>query len=934
MLLYQCDVADVAAGLVISGDIYEDIGGDGFLGTNNLIGGVRVDLYRDTGDGVANGADVLVRSVFSTAADGYEFTGLADATYYVVVDSRTVTSTIDPTTTGAIWAEQTWGSAGSLQGNNLTATEGLLYGGRFADRSDDASSLETAEHVTRVELTGDATDVTFAFSFNVVTNTLGGDAQDDDPTSERSVQGSLRQFITNANAIAGRNQMRFVPVEGPTESDGTNEWWRLTVTHALPAITDAGTVIDGTAWSATDATQVLNLNDQILGRQQAVGVGIDGIAGTADDVWLDGVEAPELEIVNDRSVNIIGIGLDIQADNVIVQSIAISGFGEGADNDSGNIRIGTDATTNFVGVQLRNNVIGSSAGEFAAPGFRNAASNISIQGADGGVIENNLIGYSNSWAVKVDGDADQWTLRNNEFVQSSKTSTRHDAIDLLRGSGDAIIVGNFFTNTGGIAIDSFRSDGGNLISDNTILSSGQLSTEVAGIRLFGTGNIVRQNVIDGNFAADGTGGAGIIVVGDTSGFAASHGNQISRNFFGDNQGLSIDLIGGSRSEVENQRGDGLTLTVGYDPLSGNEGVDAPLLFTATSVGGTATLTGTAVPNSTVEIYSAVQAGVGQQYLGQTTTDASGDFIFVFAVNPRVTALAANVTDPAGNTSEFGDIITVNEAPVITTQSALNVEENQLTVTQLNARDAETASAALLWTITGGADAMLFTVSSSGDLEFVTPQDFETGRNLFEVEVTVTDALGAADVRTLQVEVTPVNDNVPIFTTPGAVSVSESEMTVIDVDATDSDAPIQTVSYSIVGGADAAEFDIDPVTGELNFRAPRDFESPADSDQDNVYEVQIAANDGSGSTTLQNITVTVTDENDVAPSVVAGQSLAISEDSPNGAVVGTVLASDVDTVGGPLEYSLADDFGGVFAIDGAIFERIFIPLRHWYCYWPI
>ena len=45
-------------------------------------------------------------------------------------------------------------------------------------------------------------------------------------------------------------------------------------------------------------------------------------------------------------------------------------------------------------------------------------------------------------------------------------------------------------------------------------------------------------------------------------------------------------------------------------------------------------------------------------------------------------------------------------------------------------------------------------------------------------------------------------------------------------------------------------------------------------------------------------------------------MSIPEDSSNGTVVGTVQASDVDAVGGPLQYSLADDLGGLFAIDSA------------------
>ena len=50
---------------------------------------------------------------------------------------------------------------------------------------------------------GAATGLHFGFSFNVVTNARGGDNTDDDPSAARTIQGSLRQFLANANAIAG-----------------------------------------------------------------------------------------------------------------------------------------------------------------------------------------------------------------------------------------------------------------------------------------------------------------------------------------------------------------------------------------------------------------------------------------------------------------------------------------------------------------------------------------------------------------------------------------------------------------------------------------------------------------------------------------------------------------------------------------------------------
>ncbi|MEA3015473.1 MAG: hypothetical protein QOI38_195 [Sphingomonadales bacterium] len=90
----------------------------------------------------------------------------------------------------------------------------------------------------------------------------------------------------------------------------------------------------------------------------------------------------------------------------------------------------------------------------------------------------------------------------------------------------------------------------------------------------------------------------------------------------------------------------------------------------------------------------------------------------------------------------------------------------------------------------------------------------------------------------------------------AVSVNEGQTAVSTVAATDQGGPA-AVQYSISGGADAALFQIDGATGALAFAAAPDFETPADADVDNVYEVVVSAWDGELADT-QAILVTVDD----------------------------------------------------------------------------
>ena len=81
-----------------------------------------------------------------------------------------------------LWAEQTYGSAGARCSNGAGGTvtlgaAGGCYGGQRGAQSDDASTLATAEHVTRVVVAGgaNASGIDFGFSFNVVTTTRDGD---------------------------------------------------------------------------------------------------------------------------------------------------------------------------------------------------------------------------------------------------------------------------------------------------------------------------------------------------------------------------------------------------------------------------------------------------------------------------------------------------------------------------------------------------------------------------------------------------------------------------------------------------------------------------------------------------------------------------------------------------------------------------------------
>src|SRR5207244_1670587 len=124
-----------------------------------------------------------------------------------------------------------------------------------------------------------------------------------------------------------------------------------------------------------------------------------------------------------------------------------------------------------------------------------------------------------------------------------------------------------------------------------------------------------------------------------------------------------------------------------------------------------------------------------------------------------------------------------------------------------------------------------------------------------------------------ISVLPVNDNSPIITSNGggataSVNVAENSTAVTTVIATDADLPAQTLTFSIVGGADAAFFSLNPNTGVLTFNTAPDAETPADAAGNNVYEVVVQASDGT-LTDTQAISVTVTNVNEAPVNSVPG-----------------------------------------------------------------
>jgi trimeric autotransporter adhesin len=662
------------ASLSISGTVYEDINSNGQVADDGVgLSGARVSLYLDNGDGVIGAGDTVVNIVSANSIGRYSFNNLSAGTYWVVADSRTFISNSGLNAGNTLldqWGEQTYGSTGSVSWNagsySYSSSSGTFLGGMRSDRSDNGASLATAEHVTKVSIAGlSVSSVDYGFSFNVITNARDGD---DVAANNLTIQGSLRQFVQNSNALIGVQSSQFrIPASDPKVASGVAV---ISLTSALPTLTDTIT-IDGT----TQTTWGGNTNAAILGTGGFVGY---------NPVGLGRLPAPEIEIRDlTTSANIF----KILGNGTVIRGLSILGGGVASTTGHSAIEVSANNVT------IAGNIIGSSATGIADAGAANRIQSVGVRVLGQATIDNNIFAYIPMHAVSVEAGGSNSSISNNEFVAPALTSNTQAAI-AVRDVSNVQIIGNLVRNSGGNSIELFFNADNNIIRNNSFLNGGALpggDDNAIDITGGSDNNLIEGNLIDGNA------GAGIFILGSAGnkigGVLLAQGNQIINN--GGSGVILTSSALGNQSILGNSihNNSGLGIDLGNDSLTVNDGaLDAdsgpnglqnfPVLSQVISSGGNTSITGaiSSTANTTfrIEFYSATVAsptgyGQGQTFLGFTTvtTDASGIANISMLLSEKTLAANTNVSATAtvdfgagsyGNTSEFSQN-TLSQSPV-------------------------------------------------------------------------------------------------------------------------------------------------------------------------------------------------------------------------------------------------------------------------------
>jgi hypothetical protein len=454
---------------------------------------------------------------------------------------------------------------------------------------------------------------------------------------------SLRECITYANANPGTTVSFDIPDTDPGYvTVGPVSWWRLSPATPLPAITAAGTVIDG-------STQTANRGDT---NNRGPEIALDGSAAGAASNGLVIASSGTGSTIRQTAVgNFARSGILLQAENSLLVGNYI-----GLDADGTTITANNTSSTALRGgirIESAGNTIGG-----IIPDDRNVVSGnvlagivITGAGATGNQVLGNYIGLDAGGTLDRgntnDGEGIEIELANSNTIGGTAAGARNvisgnesDGIE-IDGADFNIVQGNYFGTdyTGTLVIPNDR-DGIDINANGADGAKGNLIGGTAD----GAGNLIRGNTLNGIELRDET------VVGSTT------GNSFLGNLIYGNGQLGIDLT--PAGVTANDAGDGDAGTNGLQNF--------PVITSAASNGVSTSITGSlsSTPNTsyTLEFFSSsvpdpLGHGEAESFLGtgSVTTDGTGNTSF--AVNFPIPLapgayLTATATDPSGSTSEF------------------------------------------------------------------------------------------------------------------------------------------------------------------------------------------------------------------------------------------------------------------------------------------
>jgi Ca2+-binding RTX toxin-like protein len=593
--------------------------------------------------------------------------------------------------------------------------------------------------------------------------------------------------------------------------------------------------------------------------------------------------------------NVEGVSLNLAGNTAAGDTLSYAGSTVGV-----TVNLGTDTASGFTSIDGVENIIGGSGnddltGDAGDNVIEGGDGSDEIDGGSGGndtaVFSGNFADYTITVAglgfnVAKDGDIDH--VRNIDNFQFADVTVSANSSGLVTAGPD-------FATIPALDIDE-NSSVGTIVHSVAATDANTVDGDILTYSLEAIGG----GAYSGPFSIDANGD---IKVAGTVDFesATSHSFVVK----------VVDTAGHSKTQTVsvsvNDLDDNATEITTTAPTSVNENVTGVIYdVDATDADAGAisySLSGTDAAAFTINSDGEVS------FVNPPDFETKDSYSFVVEAQQGSGTAATQVVNLAINDLNDNNTTITSTAPTMVAENFTGV------IYDVDATDSD--AGAITYGLSG-ADAGLFSIdSSTGEVTFVSPPNFESGKTSYSFNVTAQQGSGNLATQAVTLAVTNLNDNNTSITTTAPTSVNENATGVIyDVNVADLDSTtgLGPVNFSLTG-ADAASFSING-NGEITFVAPPNFESGKTS-----YAFTVNAQQGSGNIATQNVTLAVNDLNDNAPVFSSGSTASVVEGTQAAAVVYDANATDADSsiTFGAIVYSLSGADASLLSINSGTGE---------------
>ncbi|MEL6561523.1 MAG: cadherin domain-containing protein [Bacteroidota bacterium] len=264
------------------------------------------------------------------------------------------------------------------------------------------------------------------------------------------------------------------------------------------------------------------------------------------------------------------------------------------------------------------------------------------------------------------------------------------------------------------------------------------------------------------------------------------------------------------------------------------------------------------------------------------------------------------------------LVTDNNPPIVVADQFFNMVENienDVVVGVIQVTDQEN-NIIRDWQIVSGNDIGIFGISRDGLLTVIDNStiDFESGKISYELGIVASDGIDQSEIENVLVNVVDVNDVFPVIDFGQEFTIRENSpngFIIGALSASDGDiTPTEFTDWLITNQTNDSLFVIDTATGELIVNSSE----LLDFINNPIIDLIVTVSDGVNTSEMTSVQIQVIEPGNLPPTIPSGQLFEIPENISNGDLVGTILATDLES--DPLTWEIVSgNEAAIFHLNG-------------------